>query len=136
MGLAPKAHLAPGDPVERDLDGLWFFGRVFEVKEDCVSLVYEDGNTEEGVPFGDVRSCAADGRLEDWKAVTAAVASSAADATPLVQSKYEGDGRYELEDGSVLVCHSDQLSTRAVGGSGARLVRWLKSQQQSVPDES
>ena len=31
MGLAPKAHLVPGDAIERDLDGLWFFGRVFEV---------------------------------------------------------------------------------------------------------
>jgi hypothetical protein len=134
MGLAPKAHLVPGDAIERDLDGLWFFGRVFEVKEDSVSVVYEDGNTEEGVPFGEVRSCAADGRMEDWKASVAAGASGH-DATPLVQSKYEGDGRYELEDGSVLVCHSDQLSSRAVGGSGARLVRWLKQQQQ-LPDDS
>jgi hypothetical protein len=129
MGLAPKAHVVPGDAIERDLDGLWFFGRVFEVKEDSVSVVYEDGNTEDGVPFGEVRSCAAEGRLEDWKALATA-GSSSQDATPLVQSKYEGDGRYELEDGSVLVCHSDQLSSRAVGGSGARLVRWLKMQQQ------
>jgi hypothetical protein len=134
MGLAPKAHVVPGDAIERDLDGLWFFGRVFAVKEDSVSVVYEDGNTEEDVPFGEVRSCTADGRLEDWKAVAGA-ASSTSDATPLVQSKYEGDGRYELEDGSVLVCHSDQLSSRTVGGSGARLVRWLKSQQQPTEDE-
>jgi hypothetical protein len=120
---------AVGAAVERDLDGLWFFGRVVAVGKESVAVMYEDGIVEEDVLLDEVRLCSADGRMEDWANTAGAKLSD--ENAPLTQSKYEGEGRYELGDGSVLVCHSDQQSNRAAGGSGLRGIRFLKSQSQN-----
>jgi hypothetical protein len=130
MGLMPDAHSVytptVGAAVERDLDGLWFFGRVVSVAKECVTVMYEDGVVEEGVLLDEVRPCPADGRMEDWASMEGAKLPD--ENAPVTQSKYEGEGRYELGDGSVLLCHSDQQSNRAAGGSGLRGIRFLKNQ--------
>ena len=58
--LAGTTRLREGDSVERDLDGMWFPGRIERVCRDggdvCYDIVYlDDGNRESNVPWDELR---------------------------------------------------------------------------------